>query len=464
MDYSLTRVDSCTNISAADFWLTGARWLAGGESYAVVPLKGSRDQKFHVIRTNTSAQLLDIIKRIIGFVLVLLILPTVIGYALKTCDERAKERYFMMKTYLVEKPMLAGEYFSKAPTPMPISEFFVSGDSEDQNSIQGNLLIMWGQVSDNNKKVESGIREVCRRIWGSGSLAHVTNDQRAKTYLKNGLALLIDKLPEKSDDERRQILKEISEMHNHCPPTWVEILTKLIRKVIVADQATQERDRFLGFVQTYKEELVLQYVQKINPSQWHGINYARRLVGAEFGLDQSSDHHDGAARGNGFSADAIRQFLYEKLVLFQFVHGVTNAIHSEMEAANRHSTVPGIDSLVMSAAKLYAQKAYGKSLQEVLKDKKLPFSDHNVDPYYGFLTTHFYKELKAKDKHGIPHIAITETAVLCIFLALGLIDPLPIHCSANFSDIYKIEIKEEAKRQARGVKSVTAEELEEQYA
>lgn len=103
-------------------------------------------------------------------------------------------------------------------------------------------------------------------------------------YLKN-IIVELGKNPAK----KLEVLRQLADASNVCPPTWFEVARKQYRELA---NPTHGENQLLAWVQEIKEEMIKYFGQAIFDNQWHALNYARYHAGTELGLETEGLEND----------------------------------------------------------------------------------------------------------------------------------------------------------------------------
>lgn len=101
---------------------------------------------------------------------------------------------------------------------------------------------------------------------------------------------------EVSTDKERGVLIELAEASSVCYPTWLEVTTKLFKKLNGQEETVEVK--LLRMIQEYKETIILEFAQNDLNGQWHALNYVRNILGFELGLNTQSNAFDPYAGNN----------------------------------------------------------------------------------------------------------------------------------------------------------------------
>ncbi|MCH9613407.1 MAG: hypothetical protein SP1CHLAM54_04070 [Chlamydiia bacterium] len=141
--------------------------------------------------------------------------------------------------------------------------------------------------------------------------------------------LLTGTLPE---DKVRGLLLRLAQGAGRCRPTWVEETHKVFLAAHVGDAAVQN---LLSYVQTYKEQILLQRIQITDDAHhWHRLNDIRLSpLGDELGLDTSTCHLDIHARELGsHEVPRVRQqFMADYSNILRLLESIANSVNANAD-------------------------------------------------------------------------------------------------------------------------------------
>jgi hypothetical protein len=150
---------------------------------------------------------------------------------------------------------------------------------------------------------------------------------------------------EVSKDKQRDILMELAEASTRCYPTWFEVSARLFAEV--NGQAETVEVKLLGFLQEYKESVILEFCQKEVGTQWHALNYVRNILGKELGLNTTLNAHDFYAAQN----DATFGKGLTKWLFLQRYENVNRLISSVQIMINSQNYDPSYHDFLVNTVK-----------------------------------------------------------------------------------------------------------------
>lgn len=364
-NYYLNRIDSINKINVADTLITPLRWLVNGKRYIAVRVE---DEFSHPVIYEKSSPFINVIKRIIGFIGTIALFPLVcLGIAIKKyqISDITQENYASIQSLTLDNKakILFKKAFSIAPKPIPKLP-------HDAPSVLGTdlseLSVLWTEAGKDHTQRDEFSNKL--NDW----ITHVVPDPSKYNYISQETApnaakeleyylkLLILELKARNDSNTSErVIIELINASGKCSPTWLEVAKREYQKLKCGDLVDQQ---ILQYLREVKEDLIMEFAERTEEgSQWHVINYARWIVGKEFGLDRSQLDFDSVIEQKemeGYSKDTCRKIFYSIFKLDEIIPRIQAKIELEhsggntsiqfygpalSKIANAHAAAAGVD-------------------------------------------------------------------------------------------------------------------------
>lgn len=159
-----------------------------------------------------------------------------------------------------------------------------------------------------------------------------------------------------TNDQKGAIVERLANAADLCLATWVEVSGKIYFEIY--GNADSAESKILRLVQDYKEAIILQILQvDLNRNQWHTLNKARQIFGAEFGLDQTLEKFDTYAHDPNYKAALLSP---------SDVDYIRNEFYRQYSDVNR--LVEAVQTKINMGLPLEIYKSYSGLLKEIAKE------------------------------------------------------------------------------------------------
>ncbi len=406
-DYFITRIDT-NNTNTADLLITPLRWLVGGRRYMAI--RNGRSEFSHAIAYEKSHPLINVVKRIVGLIGTVVLFPIVgIGLALKAyqISDISKENYAYITSITTNNKakFLSKKAISIAPTPIPM---LPQNDPQVIAADLQELVNLWSSAGKDHSEFQEISNQI--RSWVTDTVPdpskynYISQETApaASAELQYYLKLLIIELKAKNNqDITERVILELINASKKCSPTWLEVATREYRKLKSGNLVNQQ---ILQYLREVKEDLIMEYANKNEQdSQWHVINYARWILGDEFGLDRSHLDYDSVIQQKvleDYPKEKCREIFYSIFKLEEITPRIQAKI--EMEYAGTNLSI----------------QFYGQTLSEIA-DKHAASSgvDIESDNYDSLL----YSMSTFFDLRDDKHYILNNTGVEALLEILGIV-------------------------------------------
>lgn len=220
------------------------------------------------------------------------------------CWMLGKSVYYFNKNQInTETLSLAPKKITIPDLPKPLPDFSLFVDRFEE-LVPGSHL---------KASLKNELEKMCSSVQKCEKVIFTDNDNARLLFyqqLRGNLYFILQKLQsnELSDQQKVTILQKLADAAGKCPPTWLQEASKIFNELSERADVSQS---VLSIVQTYKEDLILEYMQYLG-FQWHGLNVMRYSVGRELGLDVESAKLDPYA-------DRIDNFIFKKFAKWFFL-------------------------------------------------------------------------------------------------------------------------------------------------
>lgn len=109
---------------------------------------------------------------------------------------------------------------------------------------------------------------------------------------------------------KNSYLGRLAALAQRCNPTWLEESRKIYNEISM--DHSEFENAVLTYVQEYKEDLVLEFVQDRLGSQWHALTWARTITGDDLGLDSAGIDVYGGEGVNPHLKNLFKWFFFQK--------------------------------------------------------------------------------------------------------------------------------------------------------
>ena len=315
-----------------------ARWICHGKSYLITP--GG------IVCNNGGSACQRAGKSLLAIVGILTVIPAVfvgIGLVIKALNQRAIEKYEILNALIATAaPIVKGDKLSKAPAVIKPSQEEMQNIASMKDCSDLNRI--WSEVGRSQcgeypfqytKKmlaqwIEQEIPDHRLYTYISEKLAPY-----AAAQLQQDLKLIINLLNNNTFSEKKtaSVIMALVDSSNVCSPTWLETARKQYQLLKGGDT---ESDIFLRYCQEAKESLILASTSA-KGLEWHVINYVRKLLHKNLGLDVSNSEFDSVIKISFFAklfvafqrSKYLHIFFYQIFTPEKMINSIVNQINIE---------------------------------------------------------------------------------------------------------------------------------------
>lgn len=365
MTYFITRVDHSGGISPADALLSPARWLCGGRSYTV--LQDESGTYSHAVSYGRVNIFTEMVQRIIGFLATVLLSPLIlVGLLVKHLSSSDREAYGFIQMCTEQKiPMLRYDALSLRPVSTSLSADEVAKLEAIEYVTLCDVWNRVGKQSENPAVVRNQLENwLEKQVPYTSTYTHIPPNEleNAKIVLERNLKVIALACadPMVADSLKEEALGRLYAASLVCSPTWVEESDAL---ALLFKKANTPIQKLLRWVQQVKEDLILTFIQREKFAHWHGLNYARYIMGRECGLNYEAAAFDGTVFNavgapskseclelfvQFFSPQVFIEALTKKIRFANPIKGEENGSDADInsllaECADEHAKAAGID-------------------------------------------------------------------------------------------------------------------------
>lgn len=222
-----------------------------------------------------------------------------------------------------------------------------------------------------NISLTTSLVDLDSSLWGFCSNITENNSTEYK-QLELHLKFIVKKITTPSFDQNRKemIIERIKLASQKCHPTWFQEAYAISQELVGANSV---ENTLLLYVESYKENLILETSQNELNLQWHALNAVKKLIGAKIGLRPGSSEQDPFSDlpSSVWSGRLIKWFFMQK---YQDTNRLVASIKTQIESEHYD---PNIFDFLVNKVEEKKNISKEKSMNFVIENFYLEDEDFN---------------------------------------------------------------------------------------